>query len=94
MTTEFLERLDNLLETLSWTTSELADKCGFTRQTIYRWRSRRSSPAAKSIDKIVQVTGVSKDWLVSGTGQMFSGCADDKDQIFFRLGEIWNGLSE
>ena len=25
---------------------------------------------------------------------MFSGCADDKDQIFFRLGEIWNGLSE
>lgn len=94
MTSEFLERLDNLLETLSWTTSELADKCGLTHQTIHRWRSQRSSPASKSIDKIVQVTGVSRDWLVSGSGQMFSGCADDKDQTFFRLGEVWNGLSE
>lgn len=94
MTTEFSQRLDNLLETLSWTTTELANKCEIAPQTIRRWNTHKSRPHSRSIDKIVQVTGVSKNWLVSGTGQMFSGCADDKDQVFKKLGEIWNELSE
>ena len=82
MTTEFAERLDNLLGTLSWTRSELAEKCGITKPTVYRWKSHNGKPSSRSIDKIVLATGVSKDWLVSGTGPMFSGCADDKDQVF------------
>ncbi len=94
MAKEFSQRLDNLLETISWTKSELANKCGITSQTIYRWKTQDRRPNSRSIDKIVKVTGVSKDWLVSGIGQMFSGCAEDKDQIFVKLSEIWNDLSE
>lgn len=94
MTTDFSQRLDNLLETISWTKSELADKCDLTQQTIRRWSSQKTRPNPKSIDKVVGLTGVSKDWLVAGTGEMFSGCADDKDQIFMKLGEIWNDLSK
>lgn len=94
MTTEFSQRLDDLLETLSWTRAELAHKCGITHQTVYRWKSQNRNPAPRSIDKIILVTGVSKDWLTSGQGRMFSGCADDKDQVFLKLGEIWNDLND
>ncbi len=31
---------------------------------------------------------------MSGSGPMFSGCADDKDRVFMRLAEIWHDLSE
>lgn len=94
MTTEFSQRLDNLLETISWTEAELANKCGISHQTIHRWKTQGRRPSSRSIDKIVQVTGASKDWLVSGTDRMFSGCADDKDQVFVKLAETWNDLSE
>lgn len=94
MTTEFSQRLENLLETISWTKAELADKCGLARRTVKRWKTPGSSPSSKSLDKIIQVTGVSKEWLVSGVGPMFAGCADDKDQVFVKLGEVWNDLSE
>lgn len=94
MTTDFLQRLDNLLETISWTKAELADKCGIARRTIQRWKTPGRSPSARSIERIIQVTGVSKDWLATGTGPMFSGCVDDEDPVFVKLAEAWNGLSE
>jgi transcriptional regulator with XRE-family HTH domain len=94
MTTDFSQRLDNLLETISWSEDELADKCGIARRTIRRWKTQKSSPNARSIDKITQATGVSKDWLVSDTGRMFSGCIDDQDLVFVKLTETWNNLSE
>lgn len=94
MTITFSQRLDDLLETISWTKAELANKCGLNPTTISRWKTQERRPSSRSIDKLVLVTGVSRDWLTTGTGQMFSGCADDKDQVFIRLSEVWNDLSE
>jgi len=94
MTTEFSQRLDDLLKTLSWTHAELATKCGISRSTVLRWQSQGRIPNSRSLDRIVLATGVSRDWLASGAGRMFSGCAADKDQVFLKLSDIWNELDE
>ena len=94
MTTEFSQRLDALLKTLSWTKAELANECGISRSTVRRWLSQGRIPNSRSLDRIVLATGVSKDWLASGSGRMFSGCAADKDQVFLKLSDIWNDLDD
>lgn len=94
MNTEFSRRLDILLEKKLWTKSELAERSGISHQTISKWKTLDRQPNSRSLDKIVQATGVSRDWLISGTDQMLSGCADDKDQVLRKLGEVWEALSE
>ena len=94
MNSEFSHRLDDLLKTLSWTKAELANKCGISRNTVRRWKSQGRIPNSRSLDRIVQATGASREWLASGNGRMFSGCAADKDQVFLRLSDIWNDLSD
>ena len=94
MTTEFSQRLDDLLKTLSWTHAELANKCGISRSTVRRWQTQGRIPNSRSLDRIILATGVSRNWLASGAGRMFSGCAADKDQVFLRLSDTWNDLSD
>ena len=94
MTTEFSQRLDDLLKTLSWTKAELANKCGISRNTVRRWKSQGRIPNSRSLDRIVLATGVSRNWLASGAGRMFSGCAADKDQVFLKLSDSWNELDD
>jgi transcriptional regulator with XRE-family HTH domain len=94
MHTQFSRRLDILLETKLWTQSELVKKTGISHQTISKWKTQDRQPNSRSLDKIVQATGVSRDWLISGTDQMLSRSADDKDQVFMKLGEVWKDLSE
>ena len=62
-----LTDLDNRIEDISVTDTELARICGVDRTTIWRWRYGKAQPTdARALLKLSKYLGVSLSELVSG----------------------------
>lgn len=92
---EVLERLKLVLGEAS--DSGLARAIGGTPQTISSWRQRNSIPYSKCVE-ISQSAGVSLDWLLTGTGNMYKDASGPQGTILTpqeaALLELFKGLSE
>ncbi len=83
----FGERLKYLMEQRHMSEEKLGYKIGLTGQTIHAYRAGRASPTLRSLISIVEVFGVSMDWLFgrdgitagNSAGSMNGGnCIDDE----------------
>lgn len=63
-------RVKMLRSHLNISQNDLAKKTGVTSVTIYQIENGQSNPSAKTIEKIIQNTGVNREWLLHGTGEM------------------------
>lgn len=63
-TTQFYERLDELLEERDWKVYRLAKEADMSSQTIYNMRRRRSEPKLETFLKIVDGFHISLDEFV------------------------------
>lgn len=66
------ERIKKLRRSLDLTQQEFADRIGVKRNTIANYEIGRNEPIDSVLELIVREFGVSKQWLLDGTGEMFS----------------------
>ena len=60
------ERIKELRSKLGWTQAELANKSGFTPQTVSNWESGSREPDIETLVKLAFLFNVSLDYLLSG----------------------------
>lgn len=65
------ERIKKLRRSLDLTQQEFADRIGVKRNTIANYEIGRNEPIDSVLELIVREFGVSKQWLLDGTGEMF-----------------------
>ena len=66
------DRIKKLRRHLDLTQQEFADRIGVKRNTIANYEIGRNIPIDSVLELIVREFGVSKNWLLNGTGEMFS----------------------
>lgn len=64
------ERLKHARKNKGFTQETLADAIGVSRGVIFNLEKDKTEPQTIVINAICQTLNVSKDWLVSGTGEM------------------------
>jgi len=67
MRTETIERLELVLEKKGWTQRKLAEKAGFTEESLSRWFNGKNKPYPRKVITLAKILGVDADWL-SGEG--------------------------
>lgn len=72
MSLNFYERLQKVLFEKKMRAADLSRRAGLDQGTISRWKRLKTAPQLDSIEKIVAATGASKEYLLDGTGSMFS----------------------
>lgn len=71
---------------MNW--QEVAERVGVTRQTLYKWRSGKSSPSPQDLAAFARETNVEYRWLATGEGPMrFTGI---EDTLVEAEVETWN----
>lgn len=73
------ERIKNLRQQLGLTQAELADKVGFTSQTVSNWESGSREPDIEALVKLSSLFNVSLDFLLSGKKEEEKITLDDMD---------------
>lgn len=73
------ERIKNLRQQLGLTQAELADKVGFTSQTVSNWESGSREPDIEALVKLSSLFSVSLDYLLSGKKEEEKITLDDMD---------------
>ena len=73
------ERIKNLRQQLGLTQAELADKVGFTSQTVSNWESGSREPDIEALVKLSSLFNVSLDYLLSGKKEEEKITLDDMD---------------
>ena len=73
------ERIKNLRQQLGLTQAELADKVGFTSQTVSNWESGSREPDIEALVKLSSLFNVSLDYLLSGKMEEEKITLDDMD---------------
>ena len=73
------ERIRNERTKAGFTQAELADKVGFTSQTISNWESGSREPDIDALVKLSSLFGVSLDYLLSGKTAEATITLDDMD---------------
>ena len=63
------ERIKELRSKVGWTQAELADRSGFTPQTVSNWESGSREPDIDTLIKLSSLFNVSLDYLLSGKEQ-------------------------
>lgn len=58
------ERLIRLRKAKKWTQTDLADKCGVSRNSIVNWETEKREPKIGDIQKLAEVLGVSPNDLI------------------------------
>ena len=61
-----IERLIECRKAAGLSQTELAEKLGLSRQTIYKWETGTVIPAAENLSALAKLYHVSLDWLVNG----------------------------
>lgn len=85
---EFVQRIDALLKERNEKRLSLAERCGFSLQSITEWSRRNSMPSADKVFAIADYLGVTIEWLL--TGKEDSGLsAKDRDLL-----RKYNSLSD
>lgn len=74
------ERLKLLRKSLGLTQTEFAKKLGMTMQGIQKWEYGTVEIKTSSIMLICSTFNVNPDWLLNGTGEMFSDNANNKQE--------------
>lgn len=72
METTVNERIKLLREHLNMTQSDFAQKTETTATTINRIEKGTTTPQKGTLNRIINEFSCSRDWLVSGIGEMFS----------------------
>ena len=67
-----VERIDNLLHSISQTRVNLCDSLGIKKQSLTDWKNRGTIPAADVALKIADYLNVSLEYLLYGTEKTFS----------------------
>lgn len=65
--TDFVSRIDKLLDSRGIKRQVLAQECGFSVPNLAKWKHGTSKPIAESVYLISQYLGVSMEWLLTGT---------------------------
>ena len=77
------ERLKQLRKTLDLTQQEFADRIGTKRNTIAKYETNTNMPSDAVISLICREFNVNKNWLRTGTGEMFAYQTDDEQLTSF-----------
>lgn len=64
------ERMTALLAELNWTNYRLAKEGDFSKTSITNWITGKNKPDKSKLEVIALVTGVNRDWLFEGIGEM------------------------
>lgn len=62
-----IDRILELVNENGITAKEFAEKCGIAGGSITDWKTGRSKPSVKSLQKIADYTGVQLDWLTGNS---------------------------
>lgn len=73
------ERLKELRKALGLTQAAFAEKIGAKQNTVATYEMGRNTPRDPVIHSICKEFGVNKDWLLTGTGEMFA--PDPQDEL-------------
>lgn len=73
------ERLKELRKALGLTQAAFAEKIGAKQNTVATYEMGRNTPRDPVIHSICKEFGVNKDWLLTGTGEMFA--PDPADEL-------------
>lgn len=77
--TDFVSRIDKLLDSRGIKRQVLAKECGFSVPNLAKWKHGTSKPIAESVYLISQYLGVSMEWLL--TGKDGSDLSDDERRL-------------
>ncbi len=81
METTLNERIKMLRNHLNISQNDFSSKVDVSSVTIYQIEVGQSNPSSKTLQKIVNNTGISKDWLLHGKGEMtFSESVSELDE--------------
>ena len=72
------ERLKELRKALGLTQAAFAEKIGAKQNTVATYEMGRNTPRDPVIHSICKEFGVNKDWLLTGTGEMFAPDPEDE----------------
>lgn len=67
-----LDRLQSVLQHLNLTVTDIAETTGVAERTILNYRWNNSPIGGVLLRQLHECFGVSVDWLLSGTGDMFA----------------------
>ncbi|MBU4526540.1 MAG: helix-turn-helix domain-containing protein [Desulfomicrobium sp.] len=70
------DRLLNLLKTLGITRNKMAREMGVSPQTVSNYCENIYEPKAKFLEKLGGIYNVRREWIMAGTGVMFSDCRE------------------
>lgn len=73
------ERLKELRKALGLTQAAFAEKIGAKQNTVATYEMGRNTPRDPVIHSICKEFGVNKEWLLTGTGEMFA--PDPQDEL-------------
>ena len=77
------ERLKQLRKTLDLTQQEFAERLGVKRNTVGQWECGINALTEQVIISICREFNVNKNWLRTGTGEMFTHQTDDEQLTSF-----------
>ena len=72
------ERIKNIRKMLNLTQTEFAGRLGTVQNTITGYESGRRNPSGPVISAICKEFGVNKEWLLTGSGEMFAPDPEDE----------------
>lgn len=64
--TKIPQQISLLRSRFGWTQQELADKIGYSKQTVSNWETGLKSPRMGAIQKIADLFGVSVGFIIEG----------------------------
>lgn len=64
-----LNRIEGLLKESGRSKAELYATCSVSASAVSQWKSGRTSPSTKSLQRIADYLNVSYEYLISGAGQ-------------------------
>ena len=67
------QRIRQIREALGMSQESFAESIGLQRNSLSLIENEKRNPSERTINDICARHGISKEWLVSGTGEMFSG---------------------
>lgn len=86
------ERLHYVRKQKGYSQEGLAKKIGVSRGVIYNIEQNKNDPQEIVVNALCDVLNVSKEWLVSGNGEIFN-YSSSKNQILKELYDLAQDLS-
>ena len=87
------DRLKILRKDQNLTQQEFADSLGVQRGAVASWEVKRTVPNTPSLTLICKTFGVNREWLETGTGEMYQPMSDNA-RLAEWLGEVLRGSVE